>query len=375
MPSRRSLISLVFSKLIGRTWGLRYVAAFSGRWYKSHPFSFPGDLAQPQKILLILPEDPLEALTQLSNIVAILNHYASSEITILGEERTVPFFRNLKGVKNSAEYPIAEGYLFSPRIALLASEMCSFAPDVCLVLDPCPPPSHLYICLKTHAKARIAYEKSGVYPFVNMHINPSERFVHQSDRYCSMARTLNAKPPAALRWKVSRQTVDEIEALLTEGKLSSPVRLAGIDVAFFYKRFGATFTERLIDVLRENDAVSWFLFCGDAPDKKLLQWLEMRSMPVFAGLPPARAAALIQRAVVVVAGKSVMFGLAELLTIPAVGFFLEQEARLYSRNTPVSVPIVYADRPATDAISACIDAVAQIISAASATAVSRGASA
>jgi hypothetical protein len=70
-----------------------------------------------------------------------------------------------------------------------------------------------------------------------------------------------------------------------------------------------------------------------------------QGLPVFIDLPVSRASALLAVSEIVVAGRGVMFELADLLRTPAVGLFTGEEFDSLCRESDTTKGLRIEDRP------------------------------
>jgi len=328
------------------------------RKYKAPRFEFPYACGPLPRILVILPEEPLAALHQVSCLTSVAAHFKAAHLVALCEKRVAPFFKTLGTVSKFMEYDAADRYLFSREFDGIGREISAGRFDMCLMLEPNPDLSLLYCAGKSAAQVRIGIKGAGDYPFLNLHVNPAPCRTYLTDRSMLLAAMLGVPSGPKARWSVTREAADEAGLMLREMKVPLAARLIGIDGAYFYRRHGRQWTQSLLDMLQKKPFVCW-LFSHGEPGGDAAAWAGERNLPLLADLPAARSAAVISKSEFVVAGPTVLFELADLLRTSAVGVFEEAELGTYCRESATSRGLGYVSRPdgsTIDAIERCVDA-------------------
>jgi ADP-heptose:LPS heptosyltransferase len=307
------------------------------------PFAFS---AQP-RLLVILPEDPLAALHQVSGIVALSAHFRGARITVVCQRLVTPFFRMLTAVQDFIEYDCDQRYLFSKEFSRIGKAVCGGQFEVCALLDQEPHPALLYLCGQSAAAVRIGFVAAGGkggYPFLNLQIRPSPERAYCTDRGLLLATTLGAPVQKKVRWTVAKESVAEVNLLLGEMNVDASSRLIGIDAGYFLRTFGMQWTQALVDKLRSARGVS-YLFSYEEADEKSSGWLARQGLPVFSGLPASRCAALVHKSEFIVAGATVLFELADVLKKPVVGILTDSQCDAFCRESETTRALRYDNRP------------------------------
>ena len=339
-------------------------------WLVKHRYDAPGivfpyQFSTPPKILVILPEDPLAALHQVSGIVALAACFRDARITVLCQRRVTPFFRMLTAVNDFIEYDCRQRYLFSKDFIRIGKAVSGGHYDMCVMLDHDPHMALLYLCGRSAAAVRIGFAEAcggtGGYPFLNMQVKPSQKHAYSTDQGLLLASVLGAPAQKKTRWTVAKESVAEVNLLLGEMKVDPSSRLIGIDAGYFLRAFGAQWTQSLIDTLKER---ACYLFSYEEPEEKTSEWLGRHGLPVFSNLPASRCAALIYKSEFVVAGATVLFELADVLRKPVIGILSDSQYDAYCRESETTRGLRYADAKRPD--QSVIDAVGQYISASTA---------
>ena len=110
---------------------------------------FPIDIASVKKILLILPEDHIEVLHQLKNVISIMTRFKHAGITLLCERSAAAYIKMIPGL-NLVEYDIQDHY--STEFSALAQQFRGTV-DVCFLLNDKPELPMLYLAGSTAAAA------------------------------------------------------------------------------------------------------------------------------------------------------------------------------------------------------------------------------
>ena len=326
----------------------------------SHILTLPDDLMAVKNILFVLPEDTLEALHQIENIISIINHFNKrhkAQAFFLCEKKIVPYFNNFHNVSSIFEYDSADRFLFSNQFVVLRKKLIKEYIDLCLFLERDPDLSLLFLIGHIQAKIRVSYSDIASFPFFNLQIKPLNRHKHLTDQNNLMARILGANLNNEIHWSVLKNTIDEIKVMLKESSISETVWLGGIDAQFFYYTFGRQWTDSLIENLTMQSEKTWYLYVRDIPEFSFLNWLKTKNLPFFSDLSPSRLAALLKKSTMIISGKATAFKLASLLKTPAIGVFETNELQKYCRSTPQSIGIPYTGKPDEQTISIIIEKV------------------
>ena len=350
------------------------------RRYGAPEIVFPFAFSTPPKILVILPEDPLAALHQVSCCVALCACFRDARITVLCQRLVTPFFRMLTAVSDFIEYDCRQRYLFSKDFTRIGKAIHNEHYDMCVMLDRDPHMALLYLCGQSAAAVRIGFAEAGGgvggYPFLNMQVKPSLQCAYSTDQGLVLASILGAPVQKKTRWSVAKESIAEVNLLLGEMKVDPLSRLVGIDAGFFLRAFGAHWTQSLIDTVQAavNDMPKdkpedkpedlsrglsrdtpkgiqaksnrvCYLFSYEEPDEKTSEWLGQQGLPVFSNLPASRCAALIYKSEVVVAGATVLFELADVLRKPVMSILSESESDAYCKESDTTQCLRYTKRP------------------------------
>jgi ADP-heptose:LPS heptosyltransferase len=330
-------------------------------WYKPPTLAFPWNNHAIKKALVILPEDPVEAFHQINNYLQITALYRSASFVLLCTSSVGAFFKHVHPEATIVEYDASQRYLFSQELEERGKSFFKEEFDLCLILEHEPDISLLFLAGKTSAPVRAGYSEAGLFPFLNMHINPSKHARLRADQNAVMARSLGASGERKLQWSVSKETVEEITHMLRELHLTAPSRLIGIDAGLFFREFGADWTEALCARLRENKRFSFYLYAGEEPDEPLSRFLTSTGLPAFSNLSAPRSAALIGKSEGIVSGRSVFFELANMLKKPVIGIFKESERAIYCQESGLTKAVTYSsapDRHVADSVIALVNSLA-----------------
>ena len=321
---------------------------------------FPYKCGPSPRLLVILPEDPLAALHQLSCLVSLVAHFKAAHVVVLCERRVTPFFKTVGGIAEFMEYDAADRYLFSREFDRIGREISNGRYDVCLMLEPKPGLALLYSAGKSAASVRIGFTGAGDYPFLNLHVNPSPQRPYLTDRGQLVAAMLGVPLRPKARWSVTKESVEEAGLMFHEMMVPPASRLIGIDGVYFFNRHGRQWTQSLVEMLQKKSFMC-YLFSYDEPGGDAALWAGQQKLPLFTNLPATRSAAIIYKSEFVVAGPTVLFELADLLRKPAVGVFEEREIGMFCRESDTTKGLRYISRPneaTIDSIGRCVDAMA-----------------
>lgn len=326
----------------------------------SYIIDIPDDLAAVKNLLFVLPEDTLEALHQIVNILSIINHFNRTHKVhsfFLCEKRVAPYFNNFQGAITVIEYDTSERYLFSNYFSQLQKRLAKEYIDLCLFLERDPDLSLLYLIGHIQVKIRISYAEVGSFPFFNLQIRSFDRRSHLTEQNNIMSKILGAKLSSEIHWTVSKDTIGEIKMMLKESSIMETNWIGGIDAQLFYYKYGISWLNNLIENLTLQSNKKWYLYTRDIPEESFFNWLKSKNIPVFSDLSPPRLAALIKISNLIISGKNEMFELANLLQTHAIGLFQQSELQKYCRSAPHSIGISFSNKPDENTIKSIIDTI------------------
>lgn len=320
--------------------------------HKAPQLSFPLDIPSVKEILIVLPEEHLQVLHQLRNIISLMTLFKHAGITLLCERGVAPYIKMVPGL-NIVEYDAQDH--FSSEFSQMAQQFRGSV-DICFLLDTAPDLPVLYLVGSTAADVRVGYCDAGDYPFLNLHVRPSGKRTYLADWYSCMAETFGARS-GEIRWRVAQKTVEEVEHLIRELKMKPDASLIGFDAVHFIRSFGIEWTEKLLAELNKLKLGTIYFHVAHETREEELIWLCKQNVPSFPDLSTSRLAALVSKSKIIISGNTPMYALAGLLYTPAVGFFPENEIRRYCPQNALLKGIAYSGQPDNEMISAMLDLV------------------
>lgn len=308
--------------------------------------SFPIQTNTVNEILLILPEEHLQVLHQLKNVISLISLFKQAAVTLLCERSVAPYIKMVPGL-NVIEYDAQDH--FSSEFSSISQRFRGNI-DICFLLDTQADLPMLYLAGSTAAPTRVGYAGAGDFPFLNLHIRPSPEKKYLPDRYCSMAATFGATP-GEIKWRVAKKTIEEIDHLIRELKIAPGVPLVGFDAIFFIKKFGISWTEKFLVKIQELNCGTIYFHVEDETPEKNLIWLCKQNVPSFADLSASRVAALVSKSEIIISGNTPLYALAGLLHRRAVGFFQDKEMATFCPQNTLLKGIAYSSTPDDDQIA------------------------
>jgi len=318
------------------------------------PLSFPIAAAGVKRLLLILPPEPLAVLHQMKNIAALKAFFKNAATTLLTEASCTEIAGMIEDV-TIVEYRLEEKRLFSASFGVF-NRSFKDAADVCCLLTDGEDLPLLYCCGRTAAPLRVGYAGAGTYPFINLHVSPSEERRYLTDRNLVMAETLGAAHCREIVLPAATQTKAEIDYIIRGITRKSPLRPVGIDALYFYRAFGAGRAAEMIKALVPVVANAVYLYADETPDASEMEWLSRFNVSLMHHCTVAQLRALLSHSEVVVTGNTVLFGLAAIFGAKAVGVFTREEIEVFCPKTPALRGIVKSKTMNTEAIKQILDA-------------------
>jgi ADP-heptose:LPS heptosyltransferase len=318
--------------------------------YKPPSLVFPWNLAEMKKALFILPEETVDAFHQINNYLRLLSLLKTAKVTIVCTKEIGPFFKLIYPDAVFIEYEKSSRFVFSREFREIGKMVSEEDFDICFLLERNPDMTLLFLAGKTASPVRAGYGNAGNFPFLNMHVNPSDKNVYLASSNAVMAQTFGAPERATVRIGVARETMDEIHIMTGEMQIPRNAVIVGIDAAFLVKSFGIVWTERLCSKISENkNRKCCLLIIGEAGGQ-VSEFISSAGLPVFPNLSPSRCAALIMRCTCIVSGRSAIFELANMMGRPAIGIFEKELSPTYFKQTATAHGRILSGEPDEDDI-------------------------
>jgi ADP-heptose:LPS heptosyltransferase len=345
--------------LLGRSNGRRILTGIVRR-KTAHlpPLSFPIDAAAVKRLLLILPTGPLAVLHQLKNIASLKAFFKNAETTLLTEASCTEIAGMIEDV-TIVEYRLEEKRLFSASFGVFNRSLKDAA-DVCCLLTDGEDLPLLYCCGRTAAQVRVGYAGAGTYPFINLHVSPSQERRYLTDRNLVMAETLGAPPAPADSWAVAGRTLAEVGHFFREHRIGAATRPVGVDAFYFYRAFGARQAEEVVRTIVPVVHNNLYLYADETPDAQEMEWLSRFKLPIMHHLSITQLGTLLGCSGPMVTGNTVLFGLAALLGTKAAGVFTKDEIEFFCPKTPVVRGIVRRKTIDADVVKRIVEAVVEL---------------
>ncbi|MFP4416292.1 MAG: glycosyltransferase family 9 protein [Chitinispirillaceae bacterium] len=359
---RPSGIAFYLSFLLGGRGRAGLLRMFARMKYKSLSVDVPSRLRCAEKILIILPEEPFMALQQVETVVSMVSHFSRSEITLFCEQSVAAYFKKIKGITSILTYEKTERFLFSRDFRTYGKVLARERFDVLFFLEKAPKPALLSIVIQSSVPLRISYEGVGDFPFFNFRVRPSENRIFMGDQNLYLLEALNIPVQKNIRWSVSKQGMEELEQLLQEHTIDSDAELLLVDINYVNQLCGKEWASTLIQELESRFAETQLcLYSSDTSNQGFVNWLQTFSIPVLSDLSSSRIAALVRRSSVVISGRSLLFQLAHLLGVAAIGIFLPDEVATMYRPTGSSKAVECGRKPDEDVSQKVIESVGELI--------------
>jgi ADP-heptose:LPS heptosyltransferase len=337
-------------RILGKNHSKSLLSLVLKKRQKENVVNFPINISHVKQIVIILPEDRLQSLYQLKNVISLVSTFKHSAITLFCEQSIASVVNMIPGL-NIIEYDIEDRIGFGSSF-LNHSKQFRGSADICFLLDHQPELAVLYFAGSTRAPIRVGYHDSGEYPFLNLHVRPSAYKKYLSDWNCSIAQMF-CGDGGNFQWCVAKKTIEEVEHLMKESGIKVEPRLAGIDVSFLMGAFGESNTSRVISSLISSKNFKWYLYLNEGMNAS--SWMQQLKIPIISELSISRSAALVTLSELVITGNSMLYGLATLLDKRAIGFFNQNDLEKYCPQSSTLKGIVIKPGAIDEMINECID--------------------
>ncbi|MDO5577285.1 MAG: hypothetical protein Q4F84_09405 [Fibrobacter sp.] len=339
-------IRRVFYTLLGQK-RFRKLLAFSLKSrYKSSSVCFPVNIEQVKEILIILPEERLEVLHQLKNVISLVKHFKHATVTIVCERSASSYIKMIPGL-NVIEYEFQENVAIPVLLVKEVKKLNHI--DICFLLHNNPSLPLRYLAGVSEADTRVGYDGAGGFPFLNLQIRPDTTKRYFADWNCSIAKLFGALPDE-IHWSVAQKTIDEVNHLLKELNIEKKSYLVGLDIVFLLNHFGNSWTETLVNNIAQLELGQLYFYVSENPSVSCVEWIQKQKVPFIGDLSASRTAALVSRSNLIISGNTPIYALAGLLKKHAIGFFKEDEIEMYCPQTSTLMGISY--KTATEEIIA-----------------------
>ncbi|MFW6244253.1 MAG: glycosyltransferase family 9 protein [Fibrobacterota bacterium] len=309
---------------------------------KNKTIEIPSGLRKCSYVLIILPQNRLEMVFQLENLIALLSLYKHAEITLLCTPGVSSFVRGLHGVRIQ-EYPPEEMCLYSLQWKTFIQESEGVF-DLCINLEKQENLALLYLIGHCRIPIRVGYEEAGDYPFLNIRLkNSSQENRNLSERNRVISKFLGAKGNKNIEWGVSKTTADETKQLLREMKLAETSFLTGVDLCSLEAYCGKGWCEHLIRSLKKNTNGQFYIFSGMKGETNAIPSSE--TFPLLPQLSIPQTAALIKQTHLIITSKSALLGLAQLSSCHVAAVLKEKDFSIYCKNSPSVEPFTFTEKP------------------------------
>lgn len=343
-------------KLLGSRVRLRFLSWLLEKRHHSSPVIFSGNNSGIKKLLLIVPEEPFDALLQIPTVMALCNHFRAKEVWLLCPTGITPYFRTIEGVNQVIEYNPDDRWLFTAGSRTVRSQIMREQFDTCLLLERNPDEALLFWCGSSGARLRAGYHGAAEFPFVNIQVKASTERSNRVQANRLLAEVFGCPKGVADHWVVAKQQLAEIRHMLGEFSLSAEKPLVGIEIDWLLTAFNKQWVLELVDAVRQavGETGGIYLFSYQSPDKGVGGLIAASGLPCITNLAIAQIAALVASTGVVVAGPSLLLVMAGLLKKPAIGIVTADECALYCESVAHLHPVVYSNRPDDTVLSAVI---------------------
>lgn len=339
-------------RLLGKNHSKSLLSLMLKRRQHENLVSFPINISHVKNIVIILPEDRLQSLYQLKNVISLVSTFKHAAITLLCEQSIASVVNMIPGL-SIIEYDIEDRIGFGSSFLNLSRQFRGSA-DICFLLDHQPELAVLYFTGATHAPIRIGYHDSGEYPFLNLHVRPSVFKKYLPEWNCSIAQMFSNENEN-LKWSVAKKTIEEVEHLMKESGMKREPRLAGIDIESLLTTLGETGTLKFISTILSLKTFKWYIYLSEGMTGA--SWIQQFNIPILSDLSVSRTAALVTMSELVVTGNTMLYGLATLLDTCAIGFFDDNEIERYCPQSRSLKGIVIKPGATDSMILECISVI------------------
>jgi ADP-heptose:LPS heptosyltransferase len=359
MKTQKKLRDFILSALPGG-WARRISTTLVQRHCSHTILSFPPSCADFKSLLIILPQNPRQALLQTAHLQALLTSFDHSTITLLCTHDVADFLKHFSNSTTIIAYDPDTFKIFSSQHAAVAHSLHQQSFDLCIMLEQEPVAALEHLCGMSAAPYRIGYSDGASYPFTNCHIRPSASPAYLPEQYGAIARMLGSSVKKGARCAVSKEIMTEVQMLLRELGLSATAQapLYGIDAPYFYQNFTPQWTAMLLQALAQGSGARFYAF--NEGSEGIGDWLHGQGVSVLPPQSASRQAALLLSSSSFIAGNSATFQLAAIFNAPCIGLFEQGELGAFCKPQKAIHALTYCQAPD----SATIDAVVKQLTAA-----------
>jgi ADP-heptose:LPS heptosyltransferase len=315
------------------------------------PLRYPLDLEHVRSLLMVLPEDVLESLYQVDNVLSIKEHFSQASVTFLCNSDVAEYYHSIAADASFVEYNTAERYLFSKVLAYHEAALTRERFQLCFLLETAPDLALLDLIGRCGAPVRAGYEHAAEYPFLNHVVRLPAQTGFLAHRYGALARSLGAQPARRSKLAVGRDAAEGVSLLLRDLRLDPSSTLLCIDSCGLERRYGRPWVEQLVVSLRDQTDAVLCVPAQHGTDERALGWLSERGATVVPPLTVPRLAALIARSALVVSGEGPVLRLAALLDRRAAGVLPAATMGIHVPDGGTVTGVAFEELPNADTIA------------------------
>ncbi|MDD5674331.1 MAG: hypothetical protein PHC61_09215 [Chitinivibrionales bacterium] len=349
-----------------RLLGQSFTRALSARrlMRRFHPpmINFPADLSAVTSLLIVMPDDPIDALHRIPLCVALRTRFKDAAVTVLTTAAVGPYLKGLQELVRIEEYDGAGRYIGSKLIWPKASWLFAQHFSMTLLLERNPDDALLVWCGATAAPIRAGFAGSGQYPFLNMQFQGSQEHADAVNSNNFIASLFTTVIRSNFQWMVSPQTIDETRSFLHEYKIPAMLPLVGIDLDYCAGRYGTSWLEALVKRCKELPEVTLYAYSGSEPDEAAMIKLQKLAVPLIVNLPVPLLAGLLHQSALVISGKSICGELALLLHKEVICLVTAAEAADFTAAAPSCSLVMIKQKPDSATIAVIAEKATAILS-------------
>ncbi len=295
---------------------------------KGAPVPFGVHLNTPGSVVIVLPEDPLDALISVPVLLGFVSRFAKADVSLLCTETVAPFFKEVNGVSRVLTYVVERDFYFSRVRRQLVSELVSLRSGLWLYLEQFPGPILTYLSVAAEPAIRAGRNDSELRnTLLNLSVLPTDDGQTGIERYRCLTGFFAVKVPDTVQWKTTKEAVAQVRHVLGENGISSDTKPAGIDVIHLGTQFGRDWTASLVNELVDSfPGLGWYAWSESVPNEEWREWLGILKIPVIIGLSASATAALVTTSTVFLSGKTCLYQISLLMGRPAIGLFSAGES-------------------------------------------------
>jgi len=326
-----------FYSVLGSKKTKAIIAFYYTNKFRKQLFRFPVDPHSISSVLIVLPESSLEILYQLKTVLSLMAIFTKAKVTAFCPDAGTSLLKMIPGLE-IVTYLKEETDHFASFSSF--SRQFKNNVDICILLDRTPDITKVLFVTSTNAPIRAGYKDAGDFPFLNLKVgaNPDKQYLPQRN---GMMAEMFSKEFESPKFSVSRKLIDDVEHMLKEQRFAEDAGLIGIDGLYFLDKFGQQWFLKLVRQIEKDFSEKVYCYLSREPSQQEATFFTTERIRCITPLTESRLAALVTKTSLILSSNSLLYGLATIFGVKAIGLFSNSEYKDYCPDTQKTQGLIY----------------------------------